>query len=112
MDEIGHPVHYTAVPEGATVYGSDGEKAGVVEAILDNYREHIFDGVIFKSLGGDSLFADAPEVEHTAEHGIVLRLTAEEAQGLGPPEKGHAKFRPNRNTNRLSRLLGRSWRRQ
>ena len=112
MDEIGHAVHYTAVPAGATLYGSDGERAGTVEVMLDNYREHIFDGVIFKGLDGRTLFADAPEVEHTAERGVVLRITAEEAQRLGPPEKGHAKFRPDRHAGRLGRLLGRGWRRQ
>ena len=112
MDDIGHPVHYTAVPEGAAVYGSDGERAGEVEVILDNYREHIFDGVVFRDLAGRSLFADAPDVAHTAERGVVLRITAEEAQRLGPPEKGHAKFRPNRRAGRLSRLFGGGWRRQ
>ncbi len=112
MDDIGHAVHYTAVPAGTTVYGSDGERAGTVEVMLDNYREHIFDGVIFKSLEGSTLFADAPEVEHTAERGVVLKLTADEAQRLGPPEKGHAKFRPDRHAGRLGRLLGRGWRRQ
>jgi len=111
MEDIGHPVHYSAVPEGVAVYGSDGERAGEVEVVLDNYREHIFDGIIFKSLGGESLFADAPDGDHTAERGVVLKLTAEEAQRLGPPEKGHAKFRPNRHAGRLSRFLGGGWRR-
>lgn len=112
MEDIGHPVHYTAVPEGAPVYGSDGERAGAVEVMLDNYREHIFDGVIFRSLDGESLFADAPEVDRTAERGIVLTMTAADAQGLGPPEKGHAKYRPDRHAGRLSRFFGRNWRRQ
>lgn len=112
MEDIGHPVHYSAVPRGAAVLGSDGERAGEVEAILDNYREHIFDGVVFRALNGDTLFADAPEVERTAERGIVLKISAAEAQRLGPPDSGHAKYRPNRHAGRLSRLFGRSWRRQ
>lgn len=88
MEDIGHSVHYTAVPRGVPVYGSDGAEAGSVVRTLDNYREHIFDGVIFKALDGRIVFADAPEVERTAERGVVLRLTAAEAQRLGPPEKG------------------------
>ena len=54
--------------------------------MLDNYREHIFDGVIFKDAGGTLRFADAPEVARTAERGVTLNLTAEEAARLGPPE--------------------------
>lgn len=111
MDDIGHAVHYAAVQPGTPVYSSDGVELGRVEAMLDNYREHIFDGVVFMDGDGQLRFADAPEVEHTAERGVVLRLGAEHAQRLGPPEKGHPKFRPNRG-GRLSRLLGGGWKRQ
>ena len=110
MDDIGHLVHYSAVQPGTPVYGSDGVEVGRVEVMLDNYREHIFDGVIFKGLSGESLFADAPEVDRTAERGVILKMTSEDAQKLGPPEKGHPKFRPSRG-GRLSRLLGGGWRR-
>ena len=55
--------------------------------MLDNYREHIFDGVIFSDRGA-LRFADAPEVARTAERGVTLSIDAEEAAGrLGPPEK-------------------------
>jgi hypothetical protein len=112
MEDIGHPVHYTAVPWGVPVYSSDGSEVGRVEAVLDNYREHIFDGVVFVDTGGELRFADAPDVERTAERGVVLRLDAEGARRLGPPEKGHAKFRPNLRAGRLGRLFGGGWRRQ
>ena len=72
-------------------------------------QPELFDGVIFKDTGGTLRFADAPEVKHTAERGVVLCLTAAEASRLGPPEKGHLKFGPNRSTGRLSRLFGRGW---
>jgi hypothetical protein len=111
MIDVGHGVHYSAVPPGAAVYSSDDVEVGTVEAILDNYEEHIFDGVVFKDAGGARRFADAPEVARTAERGIVLALSAEEAKQLGPPEKGHAKFKPNRRAGRLSRFFGTGWRR-
>lgn len=111
MIDVGHGVHYSAVPAGAPVYSSDEVEVGTVETILDNYDEHIFDGVVFKDADGVHRFADAPEVARTAERGIVLTLSAEETKRLGPPEKGHAKFKPNRRAGRLSRFFGTGWRR-
>jgi hypothetical protein len=109
--EIGNPIHYAAVPRGSPVYSSDGVEVGRVEAMLDNYREHIFDGVVFADAGGELRFADAPEVERTAENGVLLKIGAEEAKELGPPEKGHPSFRPNLRTGRLGRLFGGGWKR-
>lgn len=111
MEDVGPPIHYAAVQPGTPVYSSDGVEVGRVEAMLDNYREHIFDGVVFVDGEGKLRFADAPEVERTAERGVILAVGAERAQRLGPPEKGHPKFRPNRG-GRLSRLLGGGWKRQ
>lgn len=111
MTDLGHGVHYSAVRPGTPVYSADEVEVGSVEAILDNYEEHIFDGVVFRGGDGVQRFADAPEVARTAERGVVLALSAEEAQRLGPPEKGHAKFKPNRRAGRLSRFFGTGWRR-
>jgi hypothetical protein len=105
MDE-GLPIHYMAVPKGTPVYGSDGVEVGHVQEMLDNKRENIFDGVIFRGSDGRPRFADAPEVARTAERAVTLTLSSEEARQLGPPEKGDAKFRPNRAAGRLSRLFG------
>ncbi|HEU5142635.1 MAG TPA: hypothetical protein VFU04_05705 [Solirubrobacterales bacterium] len=111
MDDIGSAIHYAAVQAGTPVYSADGVEVGRVEAMLDNYSEHIFDGVVFVDGEGKLRFADAPEVERTAERGVLLKVGAEQAQRLGPPEKGSPKFKPNRG-GRLSRLFGGSWRRQ
>jgi hypothetical protein len=113
MADIGNAIHYASVQPGTPVYSADEVELGLVEAILDNYEEHIFDGVVFRDKGGELRFADAPEVARTAERGVVLELSAEEAQRLGPPEKGQAKFKPDRHAGRLSRLFGRGgWKRQ
>jgi hypothetical protein len=111
IDE-GAPVHYSAVRRGTPVLSSDGAELGRVEAVLDNYREHIFDGIVYEDEEGTLRFADAPEVARTAEGAVTLALSAEEAAGLPPPEKGHAKFRPNRHAGRLGRLFGGGWKRQ
>jgi len=83
----GPAIHYSAVARGTPVYSSDGQEVGLVREMLDNYREHIFDGVVFRDSAGALRFADAPEVARTAERGVTLNLTAEEARALGPPEK-------------------------
>jgi hypothetical protein len=111
MIDDGEGVHYAAVKKGTPVYSSDEVQVGRVEAILDNYREHIFDGVVFEDDDGVLRFADAPEVRRTAERGVTLALGAEEAGRLPPPEKGHAKFRPNVRAGRIGRLFGGGWKR-
>lgn len=106
MVDVGDPIHYSAVRPGTPVYGADGVEVGHVEAVLDNYREHIFDGVVFVDSRGELRFVDAPEVQMTAEQGVILRIAAEEAQRLGPPEDGSPQFRANPRAGRLARLFG------
>jgi len=112
MIDEGHAVHYSAVEPGTPVYSSDGTEVGRVQAVLDNYREHIFDGLVFEDPSGELRFVDGPEVERTAERAVILRLDAEAARQLGPPEEGHAKFVPNMRAGRLGRLFGGSWKRR
>jgi len=107
----GEAVHYTAVERGATVWGSDGVEVGTVHQVLDNYREHIFDGVVFKDSNGEYRFADAPEVSRTAERGVTLAVDSKQALELPPPEEGAPRFQPNR-AGRIGRLLGGGWKRQ
>jgi hypothetical protein len=108
----GHAVHYSAVERGTPVYSSDGVELGTVEAILDNYAEHIFDGIVLRTAGGELRFVDAPEVARTAERGVTLTLGADEAAALPPPEQGAPEFRPNLRAGRLARVLGGGWKRR
>jgi hypothetical protein len=81
----GLAVHYTALQRGTPVFSSDGEEVGNVEQVLDNYREHIFDGLVITTPSGERKFVDAPEVERTAERAVTLNITAAECAELGPP---------------------------
>jgi hypothetical protein len=83
--EDGHAVHYTAVTPGTPVYGSDEEQVGRVIEVLDNYREHIMDGVVFETPDGVRRFVDAPEVGRTAERGVTLTIPSGDAAALPPP---------------------------
>jgi hypothetical protein len=104
----GHAIHYTALEKGTPVYGSDEVQVGHVVEVADNYREHIFDGLVIETPSGDHRFVDAPEVGRTAERGVTLTITSAEAEALPPPEKGPPTFTP-RSGGRLSRLFGGGW---
>jgi hypothetical protein len=99
--EDGHAVHYSAVQRGVPVYGSDEQVVGKVVDVLDNYREHIMDGVVFETPDGVRRFVDAPEVARTAELGVTLTIPAAEAAVLPPPETS-----PGPNTGAVKRLFG------
>lgn len=110
MVDDGHAIHYTAVERGTPIYGSDGVEVGKVEQVVDNYNEHILDGIVFEDAGGKLRFVDGPEVGRTAERGVTLAITAAEAAQLPPPEKAPPRFKPARR-GRVGRLLGGNWRR-
>jgi len=108
----GEAVHYTAVTPGTPVYSSDGEAVGEVHQIVDNYREHIFDGVVFKDKEGEFRFADAPEVARTAERGVTLEVDAAAALKLPAPEEGGPSFQANVSAGKLRRFFGGGWKRR
>ena len=107
----GHAIHYAALALGTPVYSSDEVELGKVSEVLDNYEEHIFDGIVMETTAGDFRFVDAPEVARTAERAVTLSITAAEASELPAPEKGPPVFRP-RAGGRLSRLLRGGWKKQ
>jgi hypothetical protein len=96
----GHAIHYAAVARGTPVYSADGVEVGTVDQIADNYREHILDGIVLKTSGGELRFVDGPEVSRTAERGVTLTISAAEVDSLPPPRRGAGGAL-------LSRLLGR-----
>jgi hypothetical protein len=98
----GHAVHYTELARGTPVYSSDEVEVGKVVEVLDNYREHIFDGLVIETATGRR-FVDAPEVARTAERGVTLTIAAAEVEGLPPP--------PPRGT-RVGGALGRLFKRR
>ena len=111
MIDDGNAIHYAAVSRGTPVYAADGTEVGKVHEVVDNYREHILDGIVIETAAGELRFADAPEVGRTAERGVTLAIGADEAAQLPPPEPGAGTFRANVGGGKLSRLFGRSWKR-
>ena len=112
MIDDGDAIHYSAITRGTPIYSADEVQVGKVDEILDNYRERIFDGIVMEDTGGELRFVDAPEVARTAERGVTLTLSAAEAAELPPPEKGPEVLRAEPHAGRLSRMLGRGWRKE
>jgi sporulation protein YlmC with PRC-barrel domain len=112
VTDEGHAIHYSAVQPGTPIYGSDGEHVGAVQQVVDNYREHILDGIVLITDDGEVRFADGPEVARTTERRVTLTITAAEAAELPPPDPGSHRFRANVRAGRLGRLFGGGWKRE
>jgi hypothetical protein len=110
MDE-GHAISYKLLERGTEVRSSDGIALGTVERVLENPREHIFDGIVIRTSRGER-FVDAPEVGRIAQRLVTLTIDAEEAAGLPEPDPGAPEFQANTSTGRLSRIFGGAWRRR
>jgi hypothetical protein len=107
----GSAVHYSAVSVGTPVFAADGSEVGVVREVVDNYREHILDGLVLETAAGEVRFVDGPEVGRTAERGVTLTIGPAAVAKLPPPEDGPGVFSANVEGGRLSRLFGRAWKR-
>ena len=112
MIDDGSAVHYMAVERGTPVFSADEVELGTVEQILDNYREHIFDGIVMRTAAGDYRFVDAPEVKRTAERGVTLTITAAEAERLPAPEEGPGEFEIRRGAGKVARKFGFGWKKR
>ena len=104
----GHQSGYKALPRGVPVHTSDGEKLGTVHRVLDNAREHIFDGIVVSTPNGRR-FVDAPEVARITEKRVTLTIDAAAAGAL--PEhrgmRGALETRAKRSAMRWKRRLSR-----
>jgi hypothetical protein len=83
-DDDDHQIGYQALPRGVPVHASDGTLVGKVDRVLDNKREHIFDGIVIDTGRGES-FVDAPEVARITLRRVTLTIDAAEAAELPPP---------------------------
>ncbi|MGI8624231.1 MAG: PRC-barrel domain-containing protein, partial [Solirubrobacteraceae bacterium] len=81
MDDEGDLIGYQVLPHGTPVVTADGVELGTVVEVLDNEREHIFDGLVVKT-PERRVFVDAPEVERIAERRVTLNIDAGAAATL------------------------------
>ena len=108
MDDAGDPIGYKVLRRGTPVVTTDGVEIGTVVKVLDNAREHIFDGIAVKTKDR-RVFVDAPEVDRIYERRVELTIDAAAAREL-PPYKGllgALEHDAKRRAARLKRNLGR-----
>jgi hypothetical protein len=89
-DDLGAPVSYLALDEGTAVLSADGEELGHVAHVLADEETDIFDGIVIAHGLGRHTFADAEQVAEIYERGVVLTLTAAEAEALPEPSENPA----------------------
>ena len=99
----GHAVHYTALERGTPVISSDGEEVGKVVEVLDNYREHIFDGLVIETTSRRAQVRRRSRGRAHRERAVTLTITAAECR------RAAARRRPPRPAvgGALKRLFGR-----
>jgi hypothetical protein len=100
-----HQIGYQALPRGVPVHASDGVQVGKVHRVLDNAREHIFDGIVIDT-GNGRVFVDAPEVARITRSRVTLTIDAAEAAQL-PAHHGMLGSMQTR-----AERTGRRWRRR
>jgi hypothetical protein len=90
------------------VVTNDGEPAGTVDAVLENEREQIFDGLDLRTPHGPR-FVDAPEVARITNLRVELSIDAADLAALPERDpKGAPEFRAAASGRRFGRL----WRRR
>ena len=101
-----HQIAYKALPRGVPVHAADGEELGTVHRVLDNAREHIFDGIVIDTPDGRR-FVDAPEVARITLRRVTLTIGAAEAAALpeDPGSLGALQARAQRAARRWRRRM-------
>ena len=85
--DVGDPVSYYALEQGARVYSSDGQDVGVVEHVLADEELDVFDGIVVDARSGPGgwRFADAQQVAQMGTKAVVLTVDAGAARRLPAP---------------------------
>jgi sporulation protein YlmC with PRC-barrel domain len=96
-DEDDIAIAFDVLQRGTPVVDRDGVEVGKVREVLDNAREHIFDGIVISTDEGRR-FVDAPEVARMTARRVTLAIDRDAVLALPAP--------PSR-LGRLGRLLGR-----
>jgi hypothetical protein len=81
MNDDDVAIAFDVLPRGTPVVDRDGVEVGSVREVLDNAREHIFDGLVIAT-GDGRRFVDAPEVARMTAHRVTLTISAAEVAEL------------------------------
>jgi hypothetical protein len=111
VSDLGDPISYQALQRGTPVVSSDTFELGTVERVIDNPKEHIFDGIVMRAEDG-LLWVDAPEVARITEGRVTLTIDAATAkEQLTDYAPGAPEYSANVRGGRLGRFFGGGWKR-
>lgn len=85
MSDDGVAIAYDVLRRGTPVFDRDDIEVGTVREVLDNAREHMFDGIVVTTPDGRR-FVDAPEVARITDQRVTLTIDAAAVRAL--PESG------------------------
>jgi hypothetical protein len=77
----GVAIAYDVLRRGTPVVDAHGAAVGTVQEVLDNAREHIFDGIVV-SMPDGRRFVDAPEVARITERRVTLTIDRAAVEAL------------------------------
>jgi hypothetical protein len=106
----GPAISYKLLRRGTPIHAADGTALGTADRVLENEREHIFDGIVMRTDRGE-VFVDAPEVGRITEQRVMLTIGAEQAADLPRYEPGAPEYKANPRAGRLGRIFGGGWKR-
>ena len=109
-DDHGDPISYQALQPGTPIVSTDDEQLGTVERVIDNPKEHIFDGIVMRA-GDRHVWVDAPEVARITERRVTLTIDARAAGELTDYAPGAPEYRANVRGGRIGRFFGGGWKR-
>lgn len=103
----GNPIAYGLLEPGTPIHAADGPRLGVVERVIENTKEHIFDGIVMRDDAEHQLWVDAPEVRRITDAAVTLSIAAHEVPAyITPYEPGAPEFRANPRVGRIGRFFG------
>jgi hypothetical protein len=101
-EDLGDPIAYLALDRGTPVYSADSDEIGVVDHVLEDDREDVFEGIVIAHredhhhlLGhrDPHVFADADQIDTIYRQGVVLKLSTADTAELPRPSANPAVMR-------------------
>jgi hypothetical protein len=119
--DLGYSISYLALERHTPVYSSEGVEIGVVDHVLEDDHEDVFDGIVIahnedhhNRLGHehDHCFADRDLIASIHERGVTLTLSTLDCADLPKPSANPAVMRDDPTVggdHGLHRKLMRAW---
>jgi hypothetical protein len=101
-EDLGNPISYLGLEPNTPVFSSDGDQVGVVDHVLEDDREDVFDGIVIAHHPehhhllrheDPHTFADRDLIAAIHERGVTLNISTDDAAQLPRPSANPAVMR-------------------